>query len=557
MTSWKRFIVGAIAIVACSENPSEPTSGSLTISITGLPQALQPSIVVNGPGSFSRTVTANSTLADLAPGAYTVAASSAATYVATPLMQSVAVAAGATSTATVTYAPSDAITLTLETVASGLDNPVYVTSPPGDPRLFVVEQTGRIRIISNGTVLSLPFLDLRSRITRGGEQGLLSVAFHPSYATNGFFFVNFTDTRGDTQVERFHVSANPDVADPASNTTIITVAQPFTNHNGGLVMFGPDGMLYIGMGDGGSGGDPQGNGQSSNTLLGKMLRIDVNGALPYVVPPTNPFVNRAGTRPEIWASGLRNPWRFSFDRQAGLLYIADVGQGDREEIDVVPSATGGVNYGWNTMEGVVCYASTNCNRTGLTLPVLDYRHTDGCSVTGGYVYRGARIPAIAGRYFYSDYCSGWLRSFRVVDGAVTSPIEWPVGNIGNVTSFGEDSSGELYITVAAERFTVSPVASDDRGKSVAPRATVPLTFVGYASNTSFSCQTRSRRPRPRCEGRRRGTARRRHGGHLYRAPPNARDDRDRRRSGRRRRRWPVDSEWRSHDAVPARARAAP
>jgi glucose/arabinose dehydrogenase len=229
---------------------------------------------------------------------------------------------------------------------------------------------------------------------------------------------------------------------------ILSVPQPFANHNGGLVMFGPDGMLYIGMGDGGSGGDPQGNGQNRNTLLGKMLRIDVTGALPYTVPASNPFVNQTGTRPEIWATGLRNPWRFSFDRQGGLLYIADVGQNDREEINALSATQGGANYGWNTMEGTACYSTASCNQTGLTLPVIDYRHAEGCSVTGGYVYRGTRLPELAGRYFYSDYCSGWLRSFRMVNGAVTAEREWPVPRLATVTSFGEVSTGELYIIVA-------------------------------------------------------------------------------------------------------------
>lgn len=452
MTSWRRFIVGVVAIVACSESPSEPTTGALTVSITGLPTGAQAAVVVTGAASFGRSVAANATLNALPPGIYTISAASVAvgatSYVATPAAQTATVTTAATSNASVTYAASDVVTLALETVATGFDNPVFVTSPPRDARLFVVEQTGRIRIIANGATLAQPFLDIRSRITRGGEQGLLSMAFHPSYATNGFFYIDFTDLRGDTQVERYHVSANPDVADAASNTTILSVAQPFANHNGGLVMFGPDGMFYIGMGDGGSGGDPQGNGQNRNALLGKMLRIDVNGALPYTVPASNPFVNQTGTRPEIWATGLRNPWRFSFDRQAGVLYIADVGQSEREEVNVVPLASGGLNYGWNTMEGTACYATANCNRTGLTLPVLDYRHTDGCSVTGGYVYRGTKVPELAGRYFYSDYCSGWLRSFRITNGAVTSEREWPVPKLAAVTSFGEDSAGELYITVA-------------------------------------------------------------------------------------------------------------
>jgi glucose/arabinose dehydrogenase len=346
-------------------------------------------------------------------------------------------------------APPDSVTLELDTVATGLSSPLYVASPPNDARLFIVEQTGRIRIVANGALQAAPFLDLHARVSTGGERGLLSVAFHPQYATNGFFFVDFTDGNGDTRVERFHVSADRNVADPASTTLILGVAQPFANHNGGLLMFGPDGMLYIGMGDGGAAGDPLGNGQNRNALLGKLLRIDVNGALPYVVPANNPFVGQAGARGEIWALGLRNPWRFAFDRVAGLLYIADVGQGAREEIDAVGATQGGVNYGWNVMEGTSCYASTTCNRAGLTLPVFDYDHSQGCSITGGFVYRGSRIPEVTGTYFYSDYCRGWLRSIRVIGGTATDARDWAIPAIGAITSFGEDASGELYITAAS------------------------------------------------------------------------------------------------------------
>ncbi|MBC7821753.1 MAG: PQQ-dependent sugar dehydrogenase, partial [Planctomycetaceae bacterium] len=273
------------------------------------------------------------------------------------------------------------------------------------------------------------------------------VAFHPQYRSNGYFFVNFTDLNGDTRVERFTVSSNPDVADPRSARLILRIDQPYSNHNGGLVMFGPDGMLYIGMGDGGSGGDPHEHGQNPQTLLGKMLRINVTGREPYTIPAGNPFANGSGGRPEVWATGMRNPWRFSFDRAAGLLFIADVGQNKLEEINVVPANRAGVNYGWNVMEGRSCYGFlSRCNRQGLQLPLHQYDHSDGaCSVTGGYVYRGRRIPAIAGHYFYSDYCAGWLRSFRVVNGVASDHRQWLVAGIGNVASFGEDSAGELYV----------------------------------------------------------------------------------------------------------------
>jgi glucose/arabinose dehydrogenase len=342
--------------------------------------------------------------------------------------------------------PAPAAGLRLVEVAAGLDQPLYLTAPAGDARLFVVEQTGRIRIVSGGALLPTPFLNLSAKISAGGERGLLSMAFHPDYAHNGFFYVNYTDTQGDTRVERYHVGANANVADPASAQLVLTVAQPYANHNGGLVTFGPDGYLYVGMGDGGSGGDPQGNGQNPAALLGKILRIDVNGAAPYAIPPTNPLVGQTGKRPEIWFTGVRNPWRFSFDREAGLLYLADVGQNAWEEVNVTPAATGGLNLGWNLMEASHCYGGGGCSQQGLTLPVLEYSHSDGCSITGGYVYRGSAVPAIRGHYFYADYCQGWIRSFRWDGSQAVDRRSWDLGSIGNVTSFGEDAAHELYVT---------------------------------------------------------------------------------------------------------------
>ncbi|MGH7718448.1 MAG: PQQ-dependent sugar dehydrogenase [Gemmatimonadaceae bacterium] len=341
--------------------------------------------------------------------------------------------------------------LALQPVAEGLSNPLFLTAPRSDARLFVVEQVGRIRIVENGQLLPTPFLDITDLVSSGGERGLLSVAFHPSYATNGLFYVDYTDRAGNTRVERYRVSADPRRADRGSASLVLAVDQPQPNHNGGLLLFGTDGMLYVGFGDGGGGGDPQGNGQNLSTLLGKLLRIDVNGAQPYQVPAGNPFAGRAGARAEIWALGLRNPWRFSFDRSGGELYLADVGQNLYEEVNVVPGNTGGVNYGWNTMEGTHCFASDPCNRGGLTLPVLEYDHSEGCSVTGGYVYRGSAIPGLVGHYLYSDFCAGWLRSFRYVEGRATELHEWPVGEVGNILSFGEDAAGELYMLSANGR----------------------------------------------------------------------------------------------------------
>jgi glucose/arabinose dehydrogenase len=349
-------------------------------------------------------------------------------------------------------AQSAPTTMRLEQVGERFRSPVHLTSPPGDARLFVVEQAGRIRIVKNGSVVSQPFLDIASRVQSGGEQGLLSMAFHPDFQSNGYFFVNFTDRSGDTRVERFHADPAGDVADASSSRLVIAIDQPYGNHNGGLVVFGPDGMLYIGMGDGGSGGDPRGNGQSRQVLLGKLLRVDVNGSEPYAIPRNNPYAAGSGERSEIWAFGLRNPWRFAFDRSSGLLYIADVGQNEREEIDVEPATTAGLNYGWNIMEGDRCYRSGTCNRSGLILPKISYGRDGGaCSVTGGFVYRGRRIPSIAGHYFYSDYCAGWLKSFRMDGGAVTDRREWKMDSIGHVVSFGEDSSGELYIIAEGGR----------------------------------------------------------------------------------------------------------
>jgi glucose/arabinose dehydrogenase len=353
--------------------------------------------------------------------------------------------------------PTTALNLTAREVVSGLSSPLFLTSPPGDARLFVVEQPGRIRVVSGGQLLAAPFLDIRDRVGCCGERGLLGLAFHPRYAQNGLFYVNYTDRNGDTRVERYRVSADRDVADAASASLVITVAQPFSNHNGGMVAFGPDGMLYVGMGDGGSGGDPQGNGQNLNSLLGKLLRLDVDNApngSGYAIPRDNPYVGRAGARGEIWAHGLRNPWRFAFDPAGERLYVADVGQNRKEEVSIAGITEAGVNYGWNVMEGNDCYSAASCTRTGLRLPVEEYTHSDGCSITGGYVYRGS-IAALRGHYFFSDYCQGWLRSIRLAsDGTVAERRTWDVGTLGNVSSFGVDATGALYVVSGAGRVFV-------------------------------------------------------------------------------------------------------
>lgn len=352
--------------------------------------------------------------------------------------------------------------LRLQEVVSGLQRPVDLAAPAGDDRLFVVEQPGRIRIVQGGQLMSEPFLDIVPKVqSSGNEQGLLSIAFHPEYATNGYFFVNYTDTDGDTRVERYTVSAgDPNRADPGSARLIIGFEQPYRNHNGGQVLFGPDGMLYIPTGDGGSGGDPQGNGQKMSTLLGKILRIDVDGADPYAVPSDNPFVGQTGVRPEIWAYGLRNPWRVAFDREAGLLFVADVGQNTYEEISVVPADEAGVNFGWNRMEASHCFPQdTACSRDGFVLPVVEYPHSQGISITGGYVYRGQAIPGLRGRYVYADFGRDWLRSFRYENGAAHDDAELDIDGVSSISSFGLDSAGELYVVSLSGRvFKIVPDA---------------------------------------------------------------------------------------------------
>ena len=351
----------------------------------------------------------------------------------------------------------------LAEVASGLSFPLYLTAPAGDnSRLFIVEKGGAIRIVKDGVLLPTPFLDLGGRVSTGAEQGLLGLAFDPAYATNGRFVVDYTDVNGNTVVSTFQAAAGePDRADPTSEAVVLTVEQPFANHNGGQVLFGSDGMLYIGLGDGGGGGDPGGRGQSLTELLGKILRVDVRSGTGYTVPADNPFVGRTDARPEIWSFGLRNPWRFTFDPATGDLYIADVGQNAWEEVDVATAAHGagrGANFGWSAMEGLHCFKVTPCDPGLFTLPVLEYSHADGCSVSGGFVYRGAAIPDLQGHYFYADYCSGWVRSFRLQDGQAVEPHQWAaLAPGGSVPSFGQDAAGEIYVLSAGGRvFRIVP-----------------------------------------------------------------------------------------------------
>ncbi|MCH7721226.1 MAG: PQQ-dependent sugar dehydrogenase [Planctomycetes bacterium] len=348
--------------------------------------------------------------------------------------------------------------LTTVRVASGVNAPVLVTHAPGDfERVFIVSQGGDIWILKDGVVLPTPFLDVDPISIFSDERGLLGMAFHPDYANNGYFYINYTNNSSDTTIARYQVSAgNPDVANPGSAEILLVVDQPFTNHNAGWIDFSPnDGYLYISFGDGGSANDPGNRAQDGLELLGKMLRIDVDGSLPYEIPPDNPFVGDPGFHDEIWAYGLRNPWRNSFDRETGQLYMGDVGQFVREEVNIQPGdSTGGENYGWRCMEGLNCtgLSGCTCNDPDLTLPRYDYTHSGGnCAIVGGYVYRGCAVPDLAGTYFFADHCSDDIWSFRFVGGHVsefldrTSELDPSVGSITSPSSFGEDAYGEIYI----------------------------------------------------------------------------------------------------------------
>jgi len=343
-----------------------------------------------------------------------------------------------------TLTPPD---ITLQTFNSSLNVPVGIYNC-GDSRLFVVEQNqADIEILDiNGTYVG-KFLDLSSVVLFGGERGLLGLAFHPQYSTNGYFYVNYTNNSGNTVVARYQVSADPNVADPNSAQILLTITQPYSNHNGGNIAFGPDGYLYVGMGDGGSGGDPENRSQNPLTLLGKMLRIDVDNGNPYAIPPSNPYFGQTDTLPEIWGLGLRNPWKFSFDTQTGDLWIGDVGQNVWEEIDFEPAGSpGGANWGWRCYEGNVTYNSAGCQPASFyDFPVKVHNHSEGfCSITGGEVYRGAAYPALDGIYFYADYCDGDIMTLTP-DG-----LGGYVGNNlyasgGSVVAFGHDVNGEMYV----------------------------------------------------------------------------------------------------------------
>ena len=358
--------------------------------------------------------------------------------------------------ATAVPTPLVAVSISLGPIASGFTSAIGVSSAPGDSRLFVIQQTGQVLIVSGGKKVGT-FLDISTRMSCCGERGLLGLAFHPNYAGNGRFFVRYTTPSGDVRLSEFHVSSSPNKADPASEKVILTIPHPsYANHNGGRIEFGPDGYLYIGTGDGGSGGDPNNHGQALNTLLGKLLRIDVDHAaagLAYAIPDGNPFIGQAGKRGEIWSYGLRNPYTFSFDRETHDLWIADVGQDAYEEVDRATVAGGGgkgVNYGWSVMEGNHCYKpATGCDATGMTPPLAEYAHgggdSIGCAIIGGYVYRGSAHPQLYGRYFFGDYCSGRIWDVAAAGPVQQTPQELPGSGL-QITGWGQDVNGELYLT---------------------------------------------------------------------------------------------------------------
>ena len=360
----------------------------------------------------------------------------------------------AASVAAVSTTTSIPPNITFHTVVSGLTQPIFATNAgDGSGRIFIVQQTGQILILKGTTLNSSAFLDVSGLITNpaGSEQGLLGLAFDPNYAGNGYFYITYTNRNGvgDDVLARYHVSSDADVADAASAQILLTVTEPFENHNGGNIAFGPDSFLYFGLGDGGSGGDPDGNGQKTNVLLGKILRLDVS-TVPYTIPPTNPFASSSTQKKEIWAYGVRNPWRFSFDKTTGDLYIGDVGQDTQEEIDFqAAGAAGGQNYGWNLLEGNLCYLNNPCPPPShYVAPVAVYNHGSGdsigCAVTGGYVYRGSAFPALDGVYLFGDYCSGNLWGlYKNSSNIWTKQLIKATGY--NISSFGQDEAGELYI----------------------------------------------------------------------------------------------------------------
>lgn len=425
----------------------------LALVVNGLPGGAAAVISIAGPDGFTRTPNASANFDRIVPGDYAVTAGVVmvgdVVYWPVPGQQSLSLDPSIEPVEVViTYS---SVALRLEPIADLL-RPVHLAAPLRDRRLFIVEQPGRVRIVKNGQLLTTPFLDITSRVRYSidGEEGMLSIAFDPDFAANGFFYVFFTTADGNNVVERYGSARGADVADPAPTTVLVVPHPDYSNHNGGMLQFGPDRMLYISTGDGGGGGDPFNNGQNLNTLSGKILRIDVR-TLPYVIPPTNPFAGQANRRGEIWAYGLRNPWRFDFDSPPGTtrtdLYVADVGQDRYEEINVATGNPAGVNFGWRVREGAHCYPSGDdaCSSAGMVDPVATYGPTEGCSIIGAHVYRGGAIPELSGQYFYGDFCTGFIASLSRTPAGAWVTHRWPIPFAGRILSFGEDGFGELYM----------------------------------------------------------------------------------------------------------------
>lgn len=378
-----------------------------------------------------------------------------ATELATPATSAAAAETESTAVIPTTRPLAPLLGLAARTIAADLERPLFVTPIPDDNRLLVAQQGGTIVAVDPDTGLVDPFLDISDRVGAFGiEQGLLGIALHPEFADNGRLFAYYTDLEEDSRLVEF--SADRLGADASSERLILGVEQPADRHNAGMIEFGPDGHLFVALGDGGDGGA---SAQDTSSVLASILRLDVDSAQPYAIPPDNPFVSGGGA-PEVWAYGLRNPWRFAIDATDGLLYIGDVGQETWEEINVVPFDMAGANLGWRIMEGSECFATSACDDAGLVMPAVEYGHEEGCSVTGGYVYRGSAIPELEGHYFYADWCRGWVRSFRYSAGSATDARDWSedFGELGQITSFGVDGAGELYITTwGGELFRLDPV----------------------------------------------------------------------------------------------------
>ena len=413
-----------------------PTPRSLPFRVTGALVGLAVALAACGPTNVSPSPQPSS--------ARTPAPSTTATPAASP---STGTPSPASTVPPGAFDPA-AVAIDLQVVAEIDGSPVGVTNAgDGSNRLFVLDQNGRILIVRDGALVAQPFLDINPIVQTSGEQGLLGLAFHPNYPDDGRFFVYYTEQDGRQAVVSYRVSGDPDIADPNSATVMLRMDDFAGNHNGGSLAFGPDGLLTIATGDGGGGGDPRGSGQSLATYLGKILRVDVDsaeGERAYGIPGDNPFIATDGAFPEIWITGLRNPWRTSFDRTTGDFWIGDVGQNAFEEIDVVRAGTSGQNFGWNVTEGFHCYIASTCDTNGLVGPVTEYSHDFGCSVTGGYVYRGTAVPTLAGGYLFGDYCSGRIWAIDPTATETREPrVVLETGR--NVSSFGEDEAGELYV----------------------------------------------------------------------------------------------------------------